>query len=88
MIQTSKEIVTRIEMTNQRYRLILDVPDRKPPAVNRLRSALKVLLRGFGIRCVEDQAWGVLVREAKLVPAEIVRSNNQTYEGYRWSFDD
>jgi len=43
-----------------RYKLILQpTPDRSDPdGVRRLRRALKRLLRGYGLRCVEIQRFG------------------------------
>jgi len=44
-------------MASSAYKLILrPLPDRTDPAgVRRLRRALKRLLRGYGLRCVEVQ---------------------------------
>ncbi len=37
------------------YQLTLRPLERQTPAINRLRSALKALLRGYGFRCVACQ---------------------------------
>lgn len=36
----------------ERFSLILEADTRTPPAIVRLRRALKLLLRYFGLRCV------------------------------------
>jgi hypothetical protein len=37
------------------YRITLEALPGASPAINRLRAALKVLLRAFGLRCVAHE---------------------------------
>ena len=39
-------------MSNEKYRLTLQAIPDDVPAINRLRRALKTLLRAFGLRCL------------------------------------
>lgn len=46
--------VNGVETMNERFTITVEsTANQQIPAVVRLRAALKVLLRGFGLRCLE-----------------------------------